>query len=41
MESLEDIDWEVALMHPRKVAIKARLRLIQLKILLRTYYDRD
>mgnify|MGYP002804281051 CR=1 FL=1 len=37
---MEDIDWEAALMHPREVAIKSRLRLIQLKILHRSYYDR-
>ena len=34
---MEDIDWEVALMHSREVAIKARLRLIQLKIIHRIY----
>ena len=38
--AFEDIDWEAALMHPREVAIKSRLRLIQLKILHRCYYDR-
>lgn len=38
---LEDIDWEAALMHPREVAIKARLRLIQYKVLHRIYYDKD
>lgn len=37
---MENIDWEAALMHPREVAIKQRLRLIQYKILHRTYFDR-
>ena len=37
---MKDIDWEAALMHPREVAINARLRLIQLKVLHRCYFDR-
>lgn len=32
---MEDIDWEAALMHPREVVIKARLRLIQFKTSIR------
>ena len=39
-KELEDIDWEAALMHPREVGIKSRLRLIQLKVLHRSYYNR-
>lgn len=37
---LDNVDWEAALMHPREVAIKLRLRLIQFKILHRVYFDR-
>ena len=36
---MEDVDWEAALMHPREVDIKTWLRLIQFKILHRSYYD--
>lgn len=36
---LEDKDWRDALASPREVAIPMRLRLVQLKILLRIYLD--
>ncbi|KAJ1211401.1 hypothetical protein NDU88_006761 [Pleurodeles waltl] len=38
---LDDLEWEAALMHSRKVTTKARLRLIQFKILHRIYYIRQ
>ncbi|XP_078496716.1 vomeronasal type-2 receptor 26-like [Lissotriton helveticus] len=38
--AMEDLDWELALMHPCEVAIKSRLRLIQFKVLHRVYFDR-
>lgn len=37
---LEDSDWQEALSSPREVAIPSRIKLIQLKILHRTYYTR-